>query len=234
MKTIVSWFVLSLIILGPGFTGTVHAESAISCHCFKDRSFNPADTFASDDYILATTFNSLIAAHFNIPKRKIIMVKMNDGVSQDDLLLGLKFSRLTGVDLRKYLRFRKENKTWADIYSSLKDNNKKIRDDKLLQKAAKPGMSLTEAGSMVADEVVSKFFAVPHENINSLRKTGLNEREMALVLILAHLRDVKPANLVELSRKKGKSWSEIAHNLGIEPAVAGKYVLAYPDKKIQE
>jgi cell division protein FtsW (lipid II flippase) len=59
-------------------------------------------------------------------------------------------------------------------------------------------------------------------------------KEMALVFILVHMRGVKPSSLVQLNRKQGKSWSEIAFQLGIQPAEAGKYILAYPEKKLPE
>ena len=72
------------------------AESAVTCHCFQDRSYDPVDKFAADDYILATSFNSLLAKSFDISKKQVVMLKMDEGVGQDDLLVGLKLTKLTG------------------------------------------------------------------------------------------------------------------------------------------
>jgi hypothetical protein len=84
----------------------VSAESAIECHCLRARTYNPADRFAADDYILATSFNSLLAKAFNISPRKIIMIKMNEGESQEELLISLKLSKITGEDPSRFFRQR--------------------------------------------------------------------------------------------------------------------------------
>ena len=57
----------ALIFVCLGTTGLpVFAQSTINCHCFLDRSYDPADKFAADEYILATSFNSLLAKSFDI------------------------------------------------------------------------------------------------------------------------------------------------------------------------
>ena len=193
MKTKTFLLFLMLVPLSQGFGGYALAESSIQCHCFKERSFNPADTFASDEYILATSFNSLLAGYFKIPKRKIIMVKMNEGVSQDDLLIALKVARVTGVDLRKYLGLRKAEKSWAEIISRV-SLEKKVQDDLLLQ-AIKFGMSGKEAAERISDEIIRDFFSVGAEKIRALRRSGLNEKELALLFIQ------RPILSLKISRK---------------------------------
>ncbi len=223
---------LLLIVFIPGFAGRAAAESAVKCHCFKERSFNPTSPFASDSYILATSFNSLLANYFSIPKKQIIMIRMKDGVGQDDLLISLKLSRISGEETGAFLGLRKQNKSWADIVSGLAQEEK--YQDNLLLQAIRSGMGIEQAGRRIADDMISDFYAVSFDTLYSLRKSGLNEKEMALALILVHIRGVKPESLVNLSRKQGKSWSKIAFELGIQPAEAGKYILAYPDKVISE
>lgn len=222
--------ILVLCILGPA--PHAFAESAVKCHCFTERTFNPADKFASDEYILATSFNSLLAKFYDIPKRQIVMIKMKEGMAQDDLLISLKLAKITGVDLRKFLSLHRENKTWAVIISDL-SQQKAIKKDEILQ-AIKSGMPAEEAGVMVADEMISEFYKVPAEKIKTLRKSGLNEKEIALVFILAHISSIQPEALMEQYKKKGRSWSEIANSLGLEPEAAGKHILAYPAKEIPE
>jgi hypothetical protein len=230
MKTIL--LLLFLIPLSLGFAGHALAESAVQCHCFKNRSYNPADKFAADDYILATSFNSLLAKSFAIPKRQIVMIKMNEGVAQDELLIGLKISKITGIDIRKFLRLRRENNTWPQIISGLAQQEK-IKNDLLLG-AIRFGMPVDQAGDRVADEMIAEFYQAPHEEINKLRMSGLNEKEMALLFILVHVGDQKPEVLVEKHNKQGESWSEIANNLGVEPGAAGKLIIAYPARQIPE
>jgi len=226
LKSKISLFLITLIFFSLGSALHAFAESAIQCHCFTERSYNSADKFASDDYILATSFNSLLARSFDMPKRQIVMIKMNEGVAQGDLLIGLKVSKVTGIDIRKFLRLRKENNTWAQIISDLQQQEK-IKKDPLLE-AIKSGMPVEEAGGRIADETIGEFYQIKPEEINKVRMSGLNEKEMNLIFILAHARSQKPEVLVGEYKKQGRSWSEIAHNLGVEPINAGKLIIVYP------
>jgi len=219
-----------LFILGPSLHA--FAESAIKCHCFTERSYNPADKFASDEYILTTSFNSLLAKYYDIPKRQIVMIKMNEGMAQDDLLVSLKLAKTTGINLRKFLSLHRENKTWASIISGL-SQQETIKKDEILE-AIMSGMPSEDAGVMVADEMIAEFYKIPAEKIKSLKKSGLNEKEIALLFILAHTSEIQPEALMEQYKIKGRSWSEIANSLGIEPGAAGKLILAYPAKQIPQ
>ncbi|MEN8231840.1 MAG: hypothetical protein ABFR35_04050 [Thermodesulfobacteriota bacterium] len=232
LKSKTALLLIALVLFSLGSVARAFAESAIQCHCFKNRSYYPADRFASDDYILATSFNSLLAKSFGIPKRQIVMIKMNEGVAQDDLLIGLKISKTTGMDIRKFFRLLKENNTWAKIISGL-SQQEKIKNDPLLE-ALGSGMPVEEAGVRVADEIIGEFYRIKPEEINKLRLSGLNEKAINLVFILAHAGEQQPEVLVEQYGKQGKSWSEIAHNLGFEPAAAGKLIQVYPARKITE
>ena len=81
-------FILALLLFSLMPANKSIDESVFKFHCFTKRVYNPAERFAADDYILATSFNSLLARLAALPKRQIVMIKMNDGVAQDDLLLG--------------------------------------------------------------------------------------------------------------------------------------------------
>ena len=207
-------------------------ESTIKCHCFTDRSYNPDDRFAADDYIRVTSFNSLLAKYYDISKRQIVMIKMNEGVAQDDLLISLELAKKTGIDLRKYLGLRRENKSWAEVIVGL-SQQETIKKDRILQ-AVRSGMPAKEAGQMIADEMIAEVFRVEPEKLQTLRKSGLNEKEITLIHILSHTSEIPPEALMKLYKEQGRSWSEIAFNLGIEPNTAGKLILAYPAIEIPE
>jgi hypothetical protein len=230
IKTTLFFIALILFLLGPSHNS--FAESTINCHCFKERTFNPNDTFSTDDYILATSFNSLLAKSYDIPKRQVITLKMKEKVGHDDLLIGFKISKSTGVHLKQLLSFLERKKTWSKVLSEM-DQQEMIMNDQLLE-AIKSGLPVDEAGDRAGEELISEFYSVPAEKIGKLRKSGLNEKEMALLFILVHAKDQKLEVLVKQHNGQGKSWSEIAHNLGVEPAAAGKLILAYPAKQIAE
>lgn len=208
------------------------AVPAINCHCFQDRTYNPADPFATDDYILATSFNSLLARSFNIPKREIVMLKMKEGIGQNDLLVALKVAKESGADLQQLLGWRREKRSWRTIVTDL-TGRRRIKED-LLVEAIAAGLPVEKAEAHVADELIAGFYKIPGEEIGSFRSEGLNEKEMALVLILAHAGNQQPEVLVSLHNREGRSWSAIAHDLGIEPAAAGKLILQYPDRRLPD
>lgn len=223
-------FLLALILLTLGPAQNAFAESTINCHCFQSRSYDPTDKFSADDYILATSFNSLLAKSFDISKKQVVMLKMDEGVGQDDLLVGLKITKLSGGYLEQLLGLRRAGYTWSQIISGM-EQQEIINNDKLA-KGIKSGMPVYEAGARVADEMIEGFYKIPAEEIKRFRAYGLDEKEMVLVFILAHFKNQKPEIFVEQYKKQGSSWSQIAFNLGIEPAAAGKLILAYPAKQI--
>jgi hypothetical protein len=143
------------------------------------------------------------------------------------LLIGLEIAKITGVDIRKFLRLHKENNTWEKIISGL-SQQETIKKDPLLE-VIKAGMPVEEAGIRIVDEIIGELYKIKPEEINKLRMSGLNEKEMNLIFILAHAREQNPEVLVEQYKKQGRSWSEIAHNLGVEPDATGKLIIAYPE-----
>ncbi len=229
-KTGLFLLALILLILGPAYNS--FAESTINCHCFQSRSYDPTDKFAADDYILATSFNSLLAKSFDISKKQVVMLKMDEGIGQDDLLVGLKLTKLTGGYLEQLLGLRRAEYTWSQIILGMEQQDP-INKDKLA-KAIRSGMPVNEAGARVADEMIEDFYKIPAEQVNRFRAYGLSEKEMALVFILAYFKNQKPEIFVEQYKKQGSSWSQIAFNLSLEPAAAGKLILAYPAKQIDQ
>lgn len=201
-------------------------QNGVSCHCFQNRSYNPSDRFAADDYILATGFNNLLARVFDVPHRQIVLLKMKEGVNEDELLIGMYVSRKSGEELEKILGKRRAGKTWAAILAALTPEGDAQHDEVLsrIYAGAKPG----EAASLAADAIVREFYRVPPEEIQELRRAGLDKKEINLVLLLAHASEAKPEKLVRQYRKKNRSWSEIAFNLGLEPRETGRLIQAYP------
>jgi hypothetical protein len=223
-------FLLVLVTFCMGQVYHATAAGAIQCHCFNNRDYNPTEKFAADAYILATSFNSLLARLAGLPKKQIIMIRMNQGVAQDDLLIGLKISRTTGQELQQVLDLSRNDKTWAEIIAGL-SLQEVVNEDKTLAEI-KAGLPVRLAGTRVADEMIADFFRVPSGEINKLRISGLNEKEITLILILKHVSEIQPEALVDQYKNQGRSWSEIAYNLGVQPKAAGRYILAYPSKNI--
>lgn len=224
INIIISLFCLFLGITSP--LSEVDAETVTGCHCFKNRSFDPEHTFLADDYILATTFNSLMAKSFAVSKKQIVMLKMRGGTGQDDLLLALRAARASGRDYGELLDKRKNGLSWQTILADLQDRQK-VGDDRLL-KGLLSGKDAGEASRLVADDMLAAFFQVPVQEIDSLRQKGLGDKELALLFLLARETGKKAAELAGEYQQGGKSFSEIAFGFGIEPAEAGKLILNSP------
>ena len=196
---------------------------ATSCHCFKQRSYDPEARFIADDYILATSFNSLTANLYNIPKRQIIMLKMKGGIHQNDLLIALKISHDSGIDRQQLLSLRQKDYSWQNILSDSKELSG-IRNNELLT-MIKSGKPVNDLGQKVADTMIADFYDIPKKEMEKIRLLGFNEKEINLLFLLVRNKQVKPEEIVTLVKKEGLSWSEIAHNFGISPALAGKLIL---------
>ena len=226
MPLVRALFFIAFVFFSLAAVGNSGAESAITCHCFTQRTYDPGDRFAADGYLLATSFNSLLARSFAMPKREIVMLKMKQGVGQNDLLIGLEIAGAAGVDLRQLLELRRQGQTWAEIIAA-PGLAEKIKKDPMLE-ALGSSMSNAEAGARVADRLIADFYTVPLEVIGMFRESGLNEREINLLFILAHGSGRGLRQIAAMYTREGKSWSEIADSLGIEPAAAGRLILQYP------
>lgn len=189
------------------------------CHCFRDRFYNPADRFVSDSYLLTTVFNSLTADFFSIAKRQIIMLKMKGGVQNDDLLIALYISRSTGIEITDILA-EKKNRAWQQVLAEVTVPDS-FRKDKWYSRML-TGMPDTKAAEDITGEIFSSRFGVTQKEMQEMVHQGYSLREIAVILTLAEHVQTAPEIISSPYREKGLSWSEIAHNFGLEPADVGK------------
>ena len=220
VKPIVFFFWL-LFTLSPNIALTM--EQTGNCHCFRDRVFNPANRFQADNYLLTTVGNSLIASHFSISKRRIVMMKMQGGTGNNDLLIGLYLSSISGSDVKDILT-AKEKTSWQVAVAN-DSILKTMHNDEILS-LLKQGETEEKIAGQIMQTMLLKRFDVSGEILLSLHQSGLSPREKALVLTLAEHTGAPPKSITAQNRTKGLSWSEIAHNFGLEPAEVGKLVLA--------
>lgn len=223
-KTATKFFVIFplLLLFAILMAMPVNAETATGCHCFRQRDYNPEAKFIADDYILATSFNSLTANLFNIPKKQIIMLKMKGGVQQNDLLLALKLDHDFGIDHQQLLNLRQKDFSWQKIISQ-SIPLAETKDNALLI-MIKTGKPVNDLGQKVANTMIADFYNVPEKEVEKFRFLGFNEKEMALFFLLVQNKQVKPNDLVKQIKDEGQSWSEVAHKLEITPAMAGQLI----------
>ncbi|HZV82147.1 MAG TPA: hypothetical protein VFF53_08275, partial [Geobacteraceae bacterium] len=93
------------------------AIPAITCHCFTDRSYDPARPALADPYFLATTQNSFFAEVFNMDKKNLVM-KKQQGTASDDLWIAYWVAVKTGMSPDALLK-AKQDKEWKDVLAPL-------------------------------------------------------------------------------------------------------------------
>ncbi len=211
------------------FSPPARAFDAGACHCFRQREYDPKARFSADDYILATSFNSLTAAYFKISKKQLVIYKMKGGIQENDLLTGLYLARTKNLELEKLLAARAREKSWKKVVSSfpaLADDHR----DRLIAMLRK-SRSASQCGAFVADKMLADFYRLPAAKVVAARKQGLNVKEMALVFFLARTRDLPAKKLMEQVRKAGRSWSEVAFYLGFSPKAVGRGIMNFRKKR---
>ena len=201
------------------------AEMTAGCHCFKHRTYDPEARFAADDYILATSFNSLTANYFSISKKEIVMLKMKSGVQQNDLLIALKLNHDFGADYQPLLKRCKQGGAWQQIISDAKIFPEDSKNELLLMIRA--GAPVNDLEREVTNVMIADFYSVPENEVERIRSLGLNEKELALLFLLVRKTPVKAKDLLVKIKDEGRSWSEVAHYLNISPAMAGKLIANY-------
>lgn len=231
LKEILLWIMLPAFLL-PAVSGSALAATANGCHCFNDRTYDPKVPFAADDYLLTTTFNSLISRSFNLSKQRIVMLKMQGGVAADDLLIGLRLAQATQVDSQMLFDRRKGGTAWSTLLAEI-NLPPEVAESAWVTKL-RAGGSATEAGESVADRMLADLFKIPARRLEELRSTGLDVKALSLILILTHYTGREPEFFIKQFQKDKKSWSEIASLVGVSPKAAGILILNYPAKELTD
>jgi len=192
------------ILLSSGTFSPARADSAVTCHCFRDRSFDPGRKFSADDYIRASSFNALLAVHFSIPKRMIVMAKMN-GLSEDDLVASLHLSARTGRAREAWLDEKEKAGNWVGIFR---------RAGVALPAASVDDRSLVDG---ISTALVASHFDVPASQVGRLLDSGLDLRGALLALTLADVTGRKAGAFAYDVLNRKQSWGEIFQRQGRTP-----------------
>lgn len=220
MKAILFLALACLCIPAPPAKG----EPTDRCHCFRQRDYDPGQKFAADDYLLTTSFNSLIATTLGVPKRQIIMMKMKGGVDPDNLLIALYIADRTRTSKDLLLSIHDNGGSWKKIMASMTRQNKNTDDSVLAEISS--GASDREITTLITDALIWQRYRVQPEQLNHLHKEQFNNREINLICALQQQSGQSAANIAAMARRQQMSWSEIAHTFGSTPSNVGKKIIA--------
>jgi hypothetical protein len=190
------------------------AAPAITCHCFTDRSYDPAHPTVADPYFLATTQNSFFAAAFGIEK-KTIVVKKQQGISATDLWVAFWLSARVGANPESLLQERKTKGSWNQVATPLAIPQKSMGGR--VVEALKSNAADDRLAEAVVDELLLRFRFHSEPELAALRKAGAGNQELVMTgLIAAKTR--QPATKLYQEVKGGRSsWGALLQRAKVKP-----------------
>jgi len=189
-------FAILLLLLIPSLS---QSAPAITCHCFTDRSYDPARPTLADPYFLATTQNAFFACAFGVDKKSIVF-KKQQGVSSEDLWLAYALAARTGRDPEFLLQERKSKGSWRLVAVSLKLQGGGVAE------AVRTGASDERLAEQVVDELLLRYRFYAETELAALRKAGAGNKELILAALLAAKSGQSRTQIYRAVKNSGDSW----------------------------
>jgi len=206
MRNITGNFCLFSLILILALPLPALAIPAITCHCFTDRSFNPAQPALADPYFLATTQNSFFAVLFNVDKKSIVM-KKQQGRSSDDLWVAYWVASRSTVSVEALLQAKEAKETWPEVIAPLRIPAKKLGSRFASALSSKP--SAARLAEAVVDELFLRYRLLADAELTAVRKAGASNQELIIATLIA-VKSRQPARQVYAEVKNGaKTWGSL-------------------------
>ena len=190
------------------------AASAVSCHCFRDRSFDPARPAAADPYVLATAQNSLLAAAFGTEKKEIVSAKMT-GTPGEDLWVAHWAGAKLGLRPAELLDARSRAAGWSEAFADLGVEASRLGGD-AAEVLARHGGDAALTSLVVDDVLVSRLRATP-EALREVRARGAVDAATVAASILFRLSGKSPAETYLSVAEGSTTWGSLFHSVGVEP-----------------
>ena len=187
------------------------AESAVTCHCFRDRSFDPALPSAADAYILATTRSSLLSAVFGVSKSALVRAVMT-GTSPEDLWIAHWAATRSGRPAAWLLGAVGETGSWRAALAGAEEGlGPEFRE------ALSAGTQPAALAAVAIDDVLRTRLGADAAVLRRLRGDGATSEQVVLAAFLS-MRTKRPAPELFASYKAGKAtWGTILRDAGLEP-----------------
>lgn len=189
------------------------AIPTINCHCFRERSYDPARPAVADPYILATTQNSFFAAVFNVDKKTVVMKKQG-GTSADDMWVAYWLASRYGLPADNLLQGKRSAESWRDVLTATGIAAKAFEDRFSVE------LSVGASSARLAQEVVDGLLAgnklLGAAESSEMRKGGATSQELILVVLITSKTGQSPQKLHSEVRNGLKSWGTCLHEAKID------------------
>lgn len=191
------------------------AVPAISCHCFRDRSFKPERPAAADPYLLATTQNSFISATLGIEKKTIVRAKMS-GASGDELWVEGYVAHRGELPVRKAAEARSGASSWREALVRLDISPAALGER--FTAAAAGGADETILAEIAAEEMLQEDFGISPAELVKLRSDGAGTKEIILAELLSGLSRQPAPALYKAVAEGSETWGKLLHRSGMTAA----------------
>lgn len=191
-----------------------HALSGVTCHCFTDRSYDPARPAIADPYFLATTQNSFFALAFNVDKKTIVM-KKQQGISPDDLWIAYWVASQSGMSPATLLQAKQGKEAWPDVIAPLRLATKSLGTR--FSGALNAKSSSARLAETVVDELVLRYRLLSGGELAALRQAGASNQQLIIAAVIS-AKTRQPATQLYLEVTNGSNtWGSLLHGAKIDP-----------------
>lgn len=201
---------LCLAALAVAVPAAAAAAPTVTCHCFKDRTFDPASPSSADPYVLATTRSSLLSAAFGVEKGDLVRAAMG-GTAADDLWIAHWAGARAGRDGASLLEAKGRTGSWRAALAGSKGLGEPF--EKALASSA-PDAALS---ALAVDDVLLSRLRADPEEVRILRAAGARTEEVVLATVLS-LRLRTPAMpILARVRTGAATWGSTLAAAGLAP-----------------
>ena len=178
--------------------------AAPSCHCFRDREYDPANPEKSDEYLLATASNTLLSAACGLPKRDIVQARMS-GTSGEDLWISSYAAQRQGTDAGRLMKARGTALSWREVFQSRGGPLEPLGARFVAALAG--GAGDVALARIAAAETLAARLLTPWPELDGLAARGATHQETVLAALIGAWSS-RPSPEVYDDVKAGKSgWS---------------------------
>jgi hypothetical protein len=180
------------------------ARAAVNCHCFRDRTFDPAAPSKADPYLLATARNGLLAGAAGVEKGVMVKARMTGG-GENDLWIAYRIGVLASLPAEKLLAARAATPSWREALDGLQVTGDVGGPAFTLARSRGDDAGMARA---LADEALRTGFGLSGETVADLRAQDADNGEAALAAFLAGPEEPAPALLRDV-RSGRRTWGQI-------------------------
>lgn len=187
------------------------ADSTGGCHCYRDRTFDPARPEAADPYILATVRSSLLSAAFGPPKRDLVGAVMT-GTPPEDLWIAHWAAPRVGVtDASALIGAKARQGSWKAALAGRPGLGGRFAA------AMARGASDAELAGIAVDDVLTARLGTDPAELAAARATSASTSEVILAALLAARLGTAPVTVLAPVKAGQATWGVALQALGLAP-----------------